>query len=230
MFVKRTQQWARVTTTTRNYPLQCVYIHKISHKWCWWRLNDDDEREKVWLGLSWDILWDEKLLFAISFLPFLYIYEKINSSLWWWEIFSTSHFRNAFVFVRSLLKNIFLWHPCRVNFSFSFSHGFFLTNAYTAINNEVKIAWMCIKCIITHGAVNDDERRICVTKNALWRTFVYLMHMKEVEKIHFIACNYARHALFLLLLLRRFFASLFSIMHRFLPSHCDGCASCSCVY
>lgn len=170
--MKRTQQWARVTTTTHNYPLECVYIHKTSHKWCWWRLNDDDEREKVWL--AWVEIYCEMRNYFLQFLSsfFVYMLKKYK--------FKFVVMRNFFYFtlqkcicVReiSFQKYFYDIHAAWI-FHFLF-HMLFLTNAYTAINNEVKIAWMCIKCIITHGAVNDDERRICVTKNALWRTFVY---------------------------------------------------------
>lgn len=234
MFVKGLEQWG---SSDHNYSY--LFTSMILHKYT----NDVNDglmtmmmllREKVWLGWRVEIFLfceTRNYFFAISFFLFCICMKMVMRN------FSTSHFKNAFVFVISFekKKENFLWHPCRLNFSFSFSHNMFFWQMHTQpLNNEVKIAWMCIKCIITTRSRQWWRATYMCDKKCIMAHFCVLMHIKEVEKkIHFIACNYARHALFLLLLLFSidfsFFHLPFSIMHRFLPSHCDECTA-SCVH
>lgn len=110
-------------------------------------------REKVWLL---EIYCEMNIHTVCNFfLPFLYMRANINIYERRWTImmkFLLLHTsQTAFVFVNIffMIAIIIFSSLHTIIMQREFFILYFLTNAYTAINNEVKIAWMCLKCIIT---------------------------------------------------------------------------------
>lgn len=119
----------------------------------------------------------------------------------------------------------------RVNFilifALSLSLSFFFDNKriHTAINNEVKIAWMCIKCIIT-AALGDDVN-MC-DKKMHYGALLYskCTHEKKFTSspvimlaMHFFSSKTSSSFAFSLSLYLPF-----QLCIDFYPRHCDECA------
>lgn len=169
-------------------------------------------REKVWL----EIYCEMKIHTVCNFfLPFWYMRVNIYTRerrrwtiMMKFLLLHTS--QTAFVFVNTFYDCHHHFFCClhTIIVRREFFILYFLTNAYTAINNEVKIAWMCIKCIITQtrepSMMTTTTTYMCDKKCIMAHFCVYYTRKKFTSSpvimlaMHFFAATSSSLSLFCL--------------------------------